>query len=438
VYEACHRNGKLVALKLLHPGLSLSERQRKRLLREAYVANTIGHPGVVQIHDDGVDADGTAYLVMELLAGETVGALAKQAGGCLPVAQVLDIANQLLDVLCAAHARRVVHRDIKPENVFMTKGGHVKVLDFGIARLFDPVPGTTVHTQDGIMLGTPAFMAQEQARGRWDEVDQRSDLWAVGATLFTLVTGELVHAAETSNEQLGKAMTMNARLLGELHPELPAPFTAAVDRALRFERTERWPDAASMREALREAWDESAFLASSERQSTAPVANVGGVAWQRITEGMSLLGLTAGDRRTRRRRLLGWTLAAGVLVSVVATVAMTNGRRGQVLAQAPRGELLLALPAGLTRAQVAAAAELAVDGSRSLPSVQPLASAATTTDSGSDSKPPSATAGPKTPAIWSHGSRDRAPASAPEPDSSRKPGTSHLSASPPDPLDRRR
>jgi eukaryotic-like serine/threonine-protein kinase len=250
VYEATHRNGKRVALKVLHPSLCHSERQRKRFLREAYVANTIEHRGVVQVYDDGVDPSGAAYLVMELLSGETLAALQKRKGGTLELDRVLDIANQLLDVLSAAHARGAIHRDIKPENVFVESHGRIRVLDFGIARLFEHVPGSTVDTQAGV-LGTPAFMPPEQARGHWDEVDQRSDVWAAGATLFTLVTGKFVHGGGTPNEQLGRAMSVPARSLRESAADLPDGFVEIVDRALRYDRSERWPAARSMQQALR-------------------------------------------------------------------------------------------------------------------------------------------------------------------------------------------
>lgn len=248
VYEASHRNGKRVAVKVLHRRLGVSERQRKRFLREAYIANAVRHPGVVPVYDDGLDGD-DAYLVMELLEGETAAALQRRAGGMLPPDRVCEIGEALLEVLSAAHACGVVHRDIKPSNLFVESNGRLRVLDFGIAR-FEHVPGATVDTQAGAMLGTAAFMPQEQARGRWDEVDERSDVWAAGATLFTLLSGEFVHACDTANEQLGRAMTMPARSLASVAPELPEALVAVIDRALRFDPRERWPDAHSMRAAL--------------------------------------------------------------------------------------------------------------------------------------------------------------------------------------------
>jgi serine/threonine-protein kinase len=249
VYEASHRNGKRVALKLLHPSLGASERERKRFLREAYIANTIGHPGVVPVFDDGIEGDET-FLVMELLEGQTVAALQERSGGKLEPAIALRIVDGLLDVLAAAHARGAVHRDIKPENLFLETNGGLRVLDFGIAR-FEHVPGSTVDTQAGAMLGTPAFMSQEQARGRWDEVDERSDLWSAGATLFTMLSGQPVHACETFNEQLGRAMTTPARSLASAVTDAPPALAELVDRALRFERSERFQSARSMQEAVR-------------------------------------------------------------------------------------------------------------------------------------------------------------------------------------------
>ncbi len=439
VYEACHRNGKRVALKLLHPALSLSERQRKRFLREAYVANTIGHQGVVQIHDDGIDTDGTAYLVMELLEGETLAAAAKARGGRLPVGMLLDIADQVLDVLAAAHTRGVVHRDIKPENIFLMKSGHVKVLDFGIARLFDHVPGATVHTQDGSMLGTPAFMAQEQARGRWDEVDHRTDLWAVGATLFTLVTGELVHAADTPNEQLGKAMTMPARRLADLHPDLPKPFGDAVDCALRFEQAQRWRDALCMQEALRAAWDDEVAQAVSERESHAPsVQNAGGGAWQRVTESVSVLGLSLVDRRTRRRRLFGLALAGALVLTLVAAFAgqsdpdpkpATLRARAPAAAWAGNGATAAAgkPPMALRAAELTPAlldnyGQEALDQNRVDFTPQAIA--------------PLAAREPR-PGMTNQGARARGVSLVQPTENSHKHAAGHIAALPPDPLDRR-
>ena len=224
---------------------------RRRFLSEGYAANAVKHPGVVSVLDDDVSEDGSAFLVMELLEGETLEARASRSG-CLPPSEVLPIAASLLEILGAAHAVGVVHRDIKPENVFLTLQGETKILDFGIARVRELSAGNG-RTQDGSAMGTPAFMPPEQARGRWDEVDHRTDLWAVGATMFTLLAGRPVHDGATVNEVLLSAMTNAAPLLSTVCPGVSASVAEAVDRALAFDKSDRWPDAATMLGAVRHA-----------------------------------------------------------------------------------------------------------------------------------------------------------------------------------------
>src|SRR5262249_49393791 len=137
VYAATHRNKKRFAVKVLHSDHSRDQDVRARFLQEGYAANHIEHPGAVSVIDDEVTDDGAAFLVMELLIGETFEARWARHGQKLDPAEVLGFTEQLLDVLAAAHTKGVVHRDIKPENVFLTREGQIKVLDFGIARIFE-------------------------------------------------------------------------------------------------------------------------------------------------------------------------------------------------------------------------------------------------------------------------------------------------------------
>jgi serine/threonine-protein kinase len=268
VYAATHRNQKRVAIKMLHPELSHNAAIRQRFLREGYIGNSVQHSGAVSVFDDDVTDDGCAFLVMELLDGETLDARWERKGKRLPPGEVLALLDRVLDTLSAAHARGIVHRDLKPENLFFTREAQVKVLDFGIARVRE-LSGSS-KTQTGSLMGTPTFMPPEQARGRWEEVDARSDIWAIGATAFTLLSGEFVHVAGTVNEALIQAATQPPRSLGTLRPDLPASLIAFVDRSLSFDKDARWPDALAMQQGLREAyaalesdWDEETYLAEA-------------------------------------------------------------------------------------------------------------------------------------------------------------------------------
>ncbi|MFO0587945.1 MAG: serine/threonine-protein kinase [Polyangiaceae bacterium] len=252
VFAATHRNGKRGAVKLLHYELTLNEEQKSRFLREGYVANKVDHEGAVSVLDDDVCEDGTTFLVMELLEGQTVDAvLRSRKSKTFGLGETLRVADRLLDVLAAAHDKGIIHRDIKPENIFLTKDGKLKVLDFGIARLREQHASADA-TRAGDLLGTPSFMPPEQARGDADLVDPRSDVWSVGATMFRLLTGRTVHQAESINRVLFAAMTTPAPPIARVLPSIPGPLAGLVDRALAFEPKDRWPDARSMRAMLQQ------------------------------------------------------------------------------------------------------------------------------------------------------------------------------------------
>ncbi|MDC0677829.1 serine/threonine-protein kinase [Sorangium atrum] len=254
VYAATHRNGMRGAVKILRRELSEDEEARSRFLREGYVANRVEHPGIVRVLDDDVTEDGSVFLVMELLEGETVEARrAREPGGVLAVSDVLGIADDLLDVLAVAHERGIVHRDLKPDNLFLTRQGQLKVLDFGIARLRELSSPANASTRAGTLMGTPQFMPPEQARGQWDRVDPRSDLWAVGSTMYQLLSGRYVHEAETLPLLLLAAMTQPAPPVGSVLPALPPPIAGVMDVALAFDPDRRWPNARAMQRALRQA-----------------------------------------------------------------------------------------------------------------------------------------------------------------------------------------
>jgi serine/threonine protein kinase len=249
VYAATHRNGARGAVKMLR---SSEPDEVSRFVREGYIANHVDHPAVVRALDDDVAEDGTPFLVMELLEGKSLAELADARGGRLPVMEVLKVMREVLDALAAAHDHGIVHRDIKPENIFITVDGRVKVLDFGIAHLPEGCGPPSPKTQSGLVMGTPAFMSPEQARARWDLVGPMSDVWAVGATMFTLLSGQFVHDEETVPELLAAIFSRPARSLKEVMPNAALPVVALVDRALERHTADRWGGAREMRRALLE------------------------------------------------------------------------------------------------------------------------------------------------------------------------------------------
>lgn len=251
VYAATSPYGEPCAVKILHPDVAALGEARARFLQEAEIAKSLAHPGIVKIHTVGADGD-DVFIVMDLLVGETVDGRAERAGGRLPIDEVLWIADETLGVLAVAHAQGIVHRDLKPENLFLTKRNELKVLDFGIARAAEMSGArSAAMTRTGIAMGTPAFMAPEQALGRWADVDGRTDLWALGATMFTLLTGELVHEGETANEMIVSAATSPARSLARLLPDAPVGLVQLVDQALSYDKQGRFESAIEMRRHLR-------------------------------------------------------------------------------------------------------------------------------------------------------------------------------------------
>ncbi|MGO8994926.1 MAG: protein kinase domain-containing protein [Polyangiaceae bacterium] len=249
VYGATHRNGSRVAIKILHDHVSRDPDVRRLFRREALAANRIDHPGVVRVLDDDVAEDGCAFLVMPLLSGETLQARWERLGRRLPERETLIVGLAVLDALAAAHAQGIVHRDIKPGNLFITQDGDVRILDFGVARLLEQSE-TAAATRAGHAIGTPAFMPPEQALGRIHEIDGQCDLWAVGATLFTCLSGNYVHGAHTANELLIYAATRPAPPLLSAVPEADVRLGAVIDRALAFHKRDRWESAELMRSEL--------------------------------------------------------------------------------------------------------------------------------------------------------------------------------------------
>ncbi len=374
VYSATHRNGNRVAVKMLHNHLSMDPDVRSRFLREGYVANKVAHPGAVRILDDDVGADGAAFIVMELLTGETLDARWQRSGRRLDTREVLVIAFELLDVLGAAHAQQIVHRDIKPENVFITDDGSVKVLDFGVARMRDPSgSGNAPATSTGITIGTPAFMPAEQALGKSREIDGRTDLWAVGATMFTLLSGRLVHEGASMNETLVRAATKPAPALASVMNGTSPPESIAqvVDRALAFDKVARWDDARAMQEAIARA--HAGAYAETIEESKRLLGTRPGSSRSFLPGAMSEVSSAATEPaqfaptppartpRRMRRQLLTWgpPLIAGALGIFIFKLATVPTRGSSNAARGDLGQAAVTVPA-VEASPIVAPGEVAV------------------------------------------------------------------------------
>ncbi len=252
VYRAQHELlGRSAAVKLLRPELTANEELLQRFYNEARAATTIGHPGIVEVYDFGYTADGRAYIVMELLDGEALGGRLRR--GRLTEVESEDIGRQIAGALRAAHASGIVHRDLKPDNVFLVpdpdgRGERVKLLDFGVAKLSD-VAGGARHTQTGALMGTPLYMAPEQARAA-GAIDHRADLYSLGCILYEMLVGRPPFVAEGAGEiialQMFAAPEPPRNLLSRLTPGLDA----IVLRLLEKEPHARYQDAFEVQNAL--------------------------------------------------------------------------------------------------------------------------------------------------------------------------------------------
>jgi len=251
VYAITHRNGSRAAIKILHETLADDVDICERFLGEGYLTNQVKSQGILTVFDDGMTDDGCPFLVMDLLMGSTLEDYRTAKGGKLPLREVVDIGDKILDTLSAVHSAGIIHRDLKPQNVFLTDDGGLKVLDFGVARLHEDRRSQSKLSMVGVVLGTPSFMAPEQAQGLREKVDSKSDLWSAGAIMFTLLTGEAVHMAPTMQARLLAAATSKARPIGSILPDLPGDVCLVIDTALQFKKEDRWQTAEAMRNALR-------------------------------------------------------------------------------------------------------------------------------------------------------------------------------------------
>jgi serine/threonine-protein kinase len=321
VYEARHTriSGKRFAVKMLHPEYARQPEVLTRFQREAEAAATIQSPYVVDVYDVDRTADGRAFLVAEFLEGKELGNHLDEVGK-MPVGAAVRIVRQICKALAAAHDRGVIHRDMKPENVFLTgdpSAPIAKVIDFGISKVGDK-PGTAL-TKTGMIMGTPSYMAPEQARG--ERVDHRADIYAVGAILYCALTGQRPFDRGDPTATLTAVLTSDPPPPRSLEPSIPTPLEMIIQRAMSKRPEDRYQSMAEL----------DADLAPYEpgEGEGAVITLSGNSGWARAT-GSELIRSASLDKQVRTVAMarpmilltggLGLLAAAGGLILAITGV----------------------------------------------------------------------------------------------------------------------
>lgn len=318
-----------IALKVLPDSFSADGERLARFEREAQLLASLNHPNVGVIHGFE-ESDGTRYLVLELVPGETLAE--RLASGPLPVDEALDAARQIAEALEAAHERGVVHRDLKPANVKITPEGQVKVLDFGLAKAFgaDSSSGEQSHsptitsgaTREGVILGTAAYMSPEQARGK--SVDKRADIWAFGCVLYESLTGNRAFPGETVSDTLAAVLRADVDW-GALPEAMPGSVRHLLARCLERNLKNRLHDIADARIELEEAI----------RGPRGPASSASGIA-----------AAPPPPHRTSRRWLFATAAAALAALLGVFALGRRSGERSSLPSSAPPTHAVIPIPAG--------------------------------------------------------------------------------------------
>jgi eukaryotic-like serine/threonine-protein kinase len=325
-----------VALKVLPAAYTDDPERVRRFEQEAQAASALNHPNILAVHDFGAQ-DGTTYIVAELLEGETL--RSRLAGGALPLRRVLAYAQQIVSGLAAAHEKGIVHRDLKPENVFITSDGRVKLLDFGLAKLTHGKGGsgeTNLETQTrdtgpGVMLGTVGYMSPEQVRGK--PAEPRSDIFAFGAILYEMLSGQRAFRGDTAADTLSAILTREPPELSEPGGRVPESLGRIVRHCLEKNPEARFHSASDI------AFDLEALSGSS------------------------------GDSRAVARAPLRWRAAPPAAIAAIAALALGFWWGGQVVrSTSPPGKAVrsvILLPEGVILANMAISpdgTQLAVSG----------------------------------------------------------------------------
>jgi Tol biopolymer transport system component/predicted Ser/Thr protein kinase len=283
------RLDRLVALKLLRPDKVADPERRRRFVQEARAASALNHPHIVTVYDIG-ETDGVHFIAMEHIEGTTLAERIGRSG--LPIPEALKHAAQIADALAQAHAKGIVHRDLKPANVMVTANGSTKVLDFGLAKLVetDVSEGETTEwnplTQDGMIVGTAAYMSPEQAQGR--RVDARSDIFSFGSVLYEMLTAKRAFAREGAVSTLAAILKEEPRPPSELVPALPRELEGLIQACLRKDPARRFQHMDDVRTLLEQLRENSA----AEGRSAAVASYRSPLFWA-ATAGLTIAALAA-------------------------------------------------------------------------------------------------------------------------------------------------
>jgi serine/threonine protein kinase len=240
---------RVVAIKTINLGLALDEKDEYegRFYQEAKAAGRLNHPNIVTIYDVGKSGD-VAYIAMEFLEGRELRDIMNERG-ILPVEQVLDVVSQVAFGLAYAHEHGIVHRDVKPSNIMLVRDGHVKITDFGIARM----ASSAVRTQTGMVLGSPKYMSPEQVMGK--DIDQRSDIFSLGVMLYELLTGQAPFDGENVNAIMYQTLNLAPAPPSSLNPAVPEMVNFIVAKALAKGLDDRYQNAKDFAVDLRTCRD---------------------------------------------------------------------------------------------------------------------------------------------------------------------------------------
>jgi serine/threonine-protein kinase len=312
VYEGLQlRLNKRVAIKVMVPELAANAEALARFRREVEVTSQLAHPNVIQLLDFGAAPSGQPYLVMEYLEGEDLEHRLLRVKR-LPLPAVVDIVKQAASALAATHAKGIVHRDLKPANIFLLpiEGGvdFVKVVDFGISKVRT---AKTKLTRAFTMVGTPEYMSPEQATGRVDDVDHRSDQWAVSCMVWRMLSGSMPFPGGSLQELLENVVQKDPSSLIAAAPDLPSEVESVLRRALAKRQDDRFPTITAFARALETA----AATAAAAAAPRPPAPTKAKVEPQLRPGAMRDVGsVMTSAPGPRRRRGSGWMVLVGLVV----------------------------------------------------------------------------------------------------------------------------